>query len=104
MIDLDQYRVKPGDRPDLSKIPTRADAGLDAKSDGETLLAANVERIDELQGRLWAESRRSVLLVLQGMDTSGKDGTIRKVFTGVNPAAFEIHQFGVPGPHEIAQD
>lgn len=104
MIDLDQHRVKPGNRPDLSEIPARQDAGLDSKADGEALLASNVERIDELQGRLWAEGRRSILLVLQGMDTSGKDGTIRKVFTGVNPAAFEIHQFGVPGPHEIAQD
>ena len=58
----------------------------------------------QLQRLLWGDGRRSVLLVLQAMDTGGKDGTIRKVFSGVNPQGVDVHGFGVPGPHEAEHD
>lgn len=58
----------------------------------------------ELQRLLWADGRKALLLVLQAMDTGGKDGTIRKVFSGVNPQGVDVHGFGVPGPHERAHD
>ena len=56
------------------------------------------------QGRLYAEQRRSVLLVLQGLDASGKDGTIRRVFTGLNPQGCDVESFKAPTPTELAHD
>jgi PPK2 family polyphosphate:nucleotide phosphotransferase len=104
MLDLDRLRIAPGSRVDLDRHDPRDDAGLDDKSLAEALIARNAERLDELQARLFAEADRSLLVVLQGLDTAGKDGTARAVFTGVSPLAIETHAFGVPGPHEAAHD
>ncbi|HEY8760937.1 MAG TPA: PPK2 family polyphosphate kinase [Candidatus Dormibacteraeota bacterium] len=54
----------------------------------------------DLQSRLWAEQKRSVLIDLQGMDTSGKDGTVKHVMTGMNPAGVDVHSFKAPTPEE----
>ena len=62
------------------------------------------EELRSLQDRLWAEDTRSVLLVLQGLDTSGKDGTIRRVFTGVNPQACRVVSFKAPSEAELEHD
>jgi PPK2 family polyphosphate:nucleotide phosphotransferase len=62
------------------------------------------QRIGELQEVLHAEGRRSVLIVLQGMDTSGKDGVARRVLSAVNPAGVETANFGVPSAEELAHD
>ena len=64
----------------------------------------DVRAIDELAYRLYAENRRAVLLVLQGLDTSGKDGTIRNVTTGVNPVTFDINSFKQPSAEELQHD
>src|SRR5260221_447805 len=57
-----------------------------------------------LHNRLWAEARRSVLLVLQGMDASGKDGTIRRVLTGLNPQGCSVVNFKEPSTLDFAHD
>jgi polyphosphate kinase 2 (PPK2 family) len=57
-----------------------------------------------LQNRLWAESKRSVLLVLQGLDASGKDGTIRSVFSGINPQGCKVVSFKDPSTFERSHD
>ena len=67
-------------------------------------LAELHERISELQQRLFAEARRSVLLVLQGLDASGKDGVIRSVFDGVNPQGCHVVSFRAPTSTELAHD
>ena len=67
-------------------------------------LAADVERLAELQERLWAEGKRRVLIVLQGMDASGKDGTIKHVMTGLHPLGCRVVGFGVPSTVELAHD
>ena len=69
---LDHLRVEPGSPPRIAERDTGDRLGLD-RHDGEARLRVLVERIDELQYRLYAEDRRSVLLVLQGLDASGKD-------------------------------
>ena len=79
-------------------------AGNWTKETAEAQLAENTAALSELAYRLYAEDRRSVLLVLQGMDTSGKDGTIRKVTTGVNPMSFQITAFKSPSPAELDHD
>jgi PPK2 family polyphosphate:nucleotide phosphotransferase len=67
-------------------------------------VAGDREHLADLHERLWAESRRSLLLVLQGMDASGKDGTVRHVFTGVNPQGCRVVSFKAPTPRELAHD
>lgn len=63
-----------------------------------------VEELAEIQTRLWAEHRRSLLVVLQAMDAGGKDGTIRKVFTGVNPQSVRVATFKTPTTEELGHD
>ncbi len=62
------------------------------------------ERLAVLQEMLFAEQKKSLLVVLQAMDTGGKDGVIRKVFSGTNPQGFKIASFKAPTPQELAQD
>lgn len=70
----------------------------------EAATAQQIEELAALQDRLWGESRRSLLVVLQGIDASGKDGTIKHVFRGVNPQGVRVHSFKVPSPVEEAHD
>jgi PPK2 family polyphosphate:nucleotide phosphotransferase len=72
--------------------------------DVKPLLAEGVVRIAELQQRLYADGRWSVLIVLQGMDAGGKDGVIKHVMSGVNPQGCEVHAFKAPTPEELAHD
>jgi len=62
------------------------------------------EKIEKLQERLYAESKQALLIVLQAMDAGGKDGTIRKVFEGINPQGVRVTSFKVPSPEELAHD
>ena len=101
---LDELRVRPGDGPSLDRRDPGARLGADSKSDGLERLAKLVDRLGVLHNRLYAEARRSVLLVLQGMDASGKDGVIRTVFTGVNPQGCRVEAFKAPTPDELAHD
>ena len=78
---IDQLRVKPGDAPRLAKRDPGDRLGLE-KKEGDQRLEELHERLDVLQQRLYAEGKRSVLVVLQGIDGSGKDGVIRSVFRG----------------------
>jgi PPK2 family polyphosphate:nucleotide phosphotransferase len=67
-------------------------------------LAGLVDELDALQRRLFADQRFAVLAVFQAMDAAGKDSTIRKVFSGVNPAGFRVHAFGRPSELELRHD
>jgi PPK2 family polyphosphate:nucleotide phosphotransferase len=101
---LQQLRVEPGSAPRLDKRDPDVRIGAKSKQEGLELLRAQVERLGALQTRLAAEATRAVLVVLQGMDASGKDGTIRHVFTGVNPQGCRVVSFDVPTPTELAHD
>ena len=98
--------VSPGDAPTLSTRPTRDGDGVetDKARAGDELLPALREQIERLQQRLYAEDARSVLLVLQGTDTSGKDGTIRAVLGGVTPSGTKVAAFKAPSSGELAHD
>ena len=98
-----ELRVEPGERVDLGQTDPAATHGWDkdaANDETETVL----ERLTDLQDRLWAEQKRSVLVVLQGIDAAGKDGTIRKVMTAFNPQGCPVSSFKVPTPEELAHD
>lgn len=105
MIDSSRYRVAPGTKLHLSEHDPRDESGFgDGKKEGKKALPSVVKQIAELQRRLWAESERKLLVVLQALDTGGKDGTIRHVFRGVNPQGVHIRGFGVPTEWELAHD
>jgi PPK2 family polyphosphate:nucleotide phosphotransferase len=96
--------VKPGEPAGLAERDPGKRLGLPGKSEVEPLRTELLEQLRGLQERLWAESSRSVLLVLQGLDTSGKDGTIEHVFSGVNPQGIHDASFKPPTPVELAHD
>ncbi len=98
-----------GESFDLGAVDTRATPGFQgAKADGQTALAAGAERLSDLQERLWANSRagdtRAVLLVVQGMDTSGKGGIMRHVVGAVDPAGTNVTAFKAPTEEERRHD
>jgi PPK2 family polyphosphate:nucleotide phosphotransferase len=101
---IDAIRVTPGTMPRLAERDPRDDLGLGTKKAANALGGDLGERLSTLQGRLFAENERSVLLVLQGLDASGKDGVIRRVFDGVNPMGVHVTSFRAPTEKERAHD
>jgi PPK2 family polyphosphate:nucleotide phosphotransferase len=101
---LDALIVTPGSAAGLEQRDPRDTLGLPDKKDAAEELESLLEELGSLQERLYAEGRRSVLVVLQGLDASGKDGTIRHVFTGVNPQGCRVTSFKAPTPVELAHD
>lgn len=104
MLDIDRYRVE-GTSFDLSSHDPDSKRGFEGgKRDGKAALPELKRKLSDLQRRLWAESDRSLLVVIQAIDTGGKDGTIRHVFTGVNPQGVHVRSFGVPSEKELSHD
>jgi PPK2 family polyphosphate:nucleotide phosphotransferase len=101
---LDALVVPPGSPADLEQRDPRDTLGLPGKQETKELLHELLDELSSLQERLYAEGKRSVLLVLQGLDGSGKDGTIRHVFTGVNPQGCRVTSFKAPTPVELGHD
>lgn len=93
-----------GTQIDLQDYDPRRVVGDWDKESAARQIEENVAATRELAYRLYAENRRAVLLVLQGMDTAGKDGTIRAVFTGVNPQSCQIVPFKQPSVEELDHD
>ncbi|MGH9024541.1 MAG: PPK2 family polyphosphate kinase [Acidimicrobiia bacterium] len=100
----DALRVAPGKPAALAKRDPGDLLGLLDKPTAQARRADLVEEMAGLHDRLWAEAQRSVLLVLQGMDTAGKDGAIKRVFSGLNPQGFHIASFKAPSDAELAHD
>ena len=104
MKDLAQELVvRPGSHCKLSSIDPAATHGITKKA-AEARLAKNLERLSVLQYLLYAEASRSLLVVLQGIDAGGKDGTIRHVMSGLNPQGVEVTSFKVPEGEETRHD
>jgi len=100
-FEAKRFRVKEGDSIKLSKISTAANDALFKKEDGITALRTDVALLQEAQNRLFASGQRSLLIILQGMDASGKDGTVRHVISGVNPQGCRIFGFRAPNSEEV---
>ena len=101
---VERLRVDPGKPAGLTDRDARDTLGLDGKDAAAELLEQLSADLDELHARLWAEASRSVLLVLQGMDASGKDGTIRRVLSGLNPQGCQVAAFKSPSDGELSHD
>ncbi len=96
-------RVKPGAKVDLARFDCGATFGRE-KERAETDLAGVLDRLTDLQARLWAEARHPVLVVLQGIDAAGKDGTIRVIAGAFNPQGCPVTLFKEPSAIELAHD
>ena len=102
---MERYRVEPGSKINLSKWdPSDKSAFERSKREAREALRALNERLEALQELLYAEHKHKVLIVLQAMDTGGKDGTIRHVFEGVDPQGVKVASFKVPTPEELDHD
>ncbi len=99
-----QYRVEPGSHVQLSQLNPDESEHYRRKKDVKEELNLQRERIHDLQARLYAENQRSLLIVLQALDTGGKDGTIRGVFQGVNPQGCQVWSFKAPSVDELEHD
>jgi len=102
---MERYRVKPASKVNLDQWdPNDKRAFPGHKREAREVLQALNERLEALQELLYAEDKHKVLIVLQAMDTGGKDGTIRHVFEGVNPQGVKVASFKKPTPEELAHD
>ncbi|MGI8773373.1 MAG: polyphosphate kinase 2 family protein [Acidobacteriaceae bacterium] len=98
------YLVKPHTQVRLNKWPTAATGKYKQEDEASADLEKHRKALGDLQEVLSAEGKHAVLVVLQAMDTGGKDGTIRHIFTGVNPQGCSVTSFKVPTPLELAHD
>ena len=97
------YRIAPGDTVDLAARATDDDGGLDEAAAREQI-KENIEKLRELQERLYAEGENSVLFVLQAMDAGGKDSTTKHVFGALNPQGVRVASFKAPTDLEKGHD
>lgn len=97
-------KVKPGQKIKLKNIDPDDTGKFKDKETASEILAQNIERIAELQNVLYAENKHALLIVLQAMDAGGKDGTIRKIMSGINPQGVQVTGFGKPTEEELSHD
>lgn len=102
---MQRYRVEPGGQISLEEWDPKDSSAFDGdKAQAKERLKALNKELAALQEILWAEHRHKVLIVLQAMDTGGKDGTIRHVFGGVNPQGVRVVNFKAPSQEELDHD
>ncbi|MEP0870425.1 polyphosphate kinase 2 family protein [Trichocoleus desertorum AS-A10] len=102
--DYPRYRVRPGHPIVLADLDPNESNAYQNKKDAEQELERQRQRLQELQARLFAEQKQSLLIVLQAIDTGGKDGTIKNVFQGVNPQGCQVWSFKQPSVEELNHD
>ena len=102
--ERERWLVKPGKPFTLVDIDPDSTAGAPAKAEATEAFSGFHDRLYGLQERLWAERRQSLLIVLQGIDASGKDGTMKHLFLGLNPAGSRVASFRAPSEDELAHD
>lgn len=98
------FTVKPGDAFRMKQQDPSSTPGIPGKEEGRAELERITQRLNELQEVLYAENKRSLLVVLQAMDTGGKDGAIRHVFGPLNPQGVQVSSFKAPTAEELAHD
>jgi PPK2 family polyphosphate:nucleotide phosphotransferase len=102
--EINKCRVKPGHRANWDDVDPDDKGPFDQKEDALEETEEFIRKLDDLQERLYAERKRSLLIILQGIDAGGKDGTIRHVMKGINPQGCRVTSFKVPTPEEREHD
>jgi PPK2 family polyphosphate:nucleotide phosphotransferase len=97
-------RINPGTKVSLKKCDPDDTGPYASAEEAEETLKKHLDELCRLQNLLYAENRRALLIILQGMDTSGKDGTIRHVLSGVSPLGVQVKAFKAPTEEELAHD
>lgn len=103
-MDLKDFRYDGSKRLDLSKVATSVGADKARRDEFAELTAQNTARIGLLQDKLYAEGREGLLVVFQAMDAAGKDSTIKRVMSGINPQGVDVTSFKTPSKGELAHD
>ena len=98
------YLIKPHSKVRLSKKPTSEANGFESDDAAAAVLAKYRSQLSDLQDVFYASQKKGLLIVLQGMDTAGKDGTISHIFSGINPQGCDVASFKVPTPLEARHD
>jgi PPK2 family polyphosphate:nucleotide phosphotransferase len=99
-----RFRATPGRRMSLARLRTDATPGIRDKAEGRRLLTHGVKRLANMQERLYAQDRWSLLVIFQAMDAAGKDSTIEHVMSGVNPQGCQVFSFKAPSKEELDHD
>jgi PPK2 family polyphosphate:nucleotide phosphotransferase len=100
-VDADQYKVKPKETVKLTEWKTDYSGDRLNKQIGITLLDAGRKELSEVQEKLYAQNRYSILIILQAMDAAGKDSAIKHIMTGFSPIGVNVHSFKTPSVKEL---
>jgi PPK2 family polyphosphate:nucleotide phosphotransferase len=100
-MDTKKFLVSTKAKINLSKFPTDYSGKFKSKKEAVKLLKKNVERMTELQAKLYAQDKYSLLVIFQAMDAAGKDGTIKHVMSGLNPQGTQVSSFKQPSKEEL---
>lgn len=103
-MDISKYKIDHNSDLKLSGIKTDQTGQFDSKEDAEKKLVENVQRMTEIQSKLYAQDKYAVLIIFQAMDTAGKDGAIKHVMSGLNPQGTHVHSFKQPSVEELDHD
>ncbi len=98
---VEKFRIDGKKKIKLKDFPTGDKGSFKSKEEGLVKLGENIEIISELQNKLYADNTYSVLIFFQAMDAAGKDGTMKHVFSGINPQGFQIFNFKQPSSEEL---
>ncbi len=103
-MNITEFTVDGKSKFHLSNIKTDSAGKMRSKQEAEKYLQKNMLKMQELQDKFYAQDRYSVLIIIQAMDTAGKDGIIKHVMTGLNPQGTDVHSFKVPSAEELNHD
>ncbi len=103
-MNITEFTVEGRSKFQISKIKTDSAGSVRSKNEAEAILQKNILKIQDLQGKFYAQDKYSVLLIIQAMDTAGKDGVIKHVMSGLNPQGTEVHSFKQPSAEELNHD
>jgi len=103
-MEISEYKIEPNSHFLLSKIKTDDTGQSVSKELAEQYLAENILRMSESQDKLYAQDKFALLIIIQAMDTAGKDGTIKHVMSGLNPQGTHVHSFKQPSIEELDHD
>ncbi len=103
-MNTNDFLIKAGSKIELGNFKTSVSGGLKSKSDAKDILKKNIKKMSELQDKLYAQDKYSLLLIFQAMDAAGKDGMIKHVMSGLNPQGTQVHSFKQPSSEELDHD
>lgn len=103
-LPIKDHRVKPGKKVKLKEFPTKYEGKILNKQDAELMLEVGRKHLAEVQDKLYAHNRYSVLIILQAMDAAGKDGAVKHIMSGFNPLGVKVYSFKAPNSTELDHD